>query len=58
MTLTKTTEIVENAGDSDIDLKNGTVLKSRLEFVELVLVSCNITINVRHETVFEGSFPW
>ena len=56
--LTKTIEIAEHAGDDDLGLKNGTTLKSRLEFVELVLVLFDLAINVRHETIFEGSFPW
>ena len=56
--LTKTIEIVENAGDSDPCLKNGAILKSHLEFFELVLVLFDLAVNIRHEAIFEGSFPW
>ena len=56
--LTKTIEIAEHAGDDDLGLKNGTILKSWLEFVELVLVLFDLAISVRHKTIFEGSFPW
>ena len=56
--LTKTIKIVENVGDSDPGLKNGTILKSHLEFFELVLVLFDLAINIRHETIFEGSFSW
>jgi hypothetical protein len=56
--LTKTIEIVENAGDSDPGMKNGAILKSHLEFFELVLVLFDLAINIRHETIFEGPFPW
>jgi hypothetical protein len=33
-------------------------LKCHLEFVELIRVLVDFVINVRHETIFEGSFPW
>jgi hypothetical protein len=63
--LTETIEIVENAGDGDPGLENGdsglktgALLKSHLEFFELVLVLFDLAINIRHETIFEGSFPW
>jgi hypothetical protein len=56
--LTKTIEIVENAGDGDPGLKDGAILKSYLEFCEFVLVLFDLDINIRHETIFEGSFPW
>ena len=55
---TKAVEIVENAGDSDAGLKNGAILKSHLEFFEPVLVLLDLAINIRHEIIFEGSFPW
>jgi hypothetical protein len=56
--LTKTIEIVENAGDGDPGMKDGAILKSHLEFLELVLVLFDPAINIRHKTIFEGSFPW
>ena len=62
---TKAVEIVKNAGDGDpglkngvSDLKNGAILKSHLEFFEPVLVLLDLAINIRHESMFEGSFPW
>jgi hypothetical protein len=55
--LTKAFEIVEHAGHGDSSLKNGTILKSYLEFSELVLVLFDLAVDVEHETVFEGSFP-
>jgi hypothetical protein len=54
---TKAVEIVENAGDGDPGLKNGAILKSHLEFFEPVLVLLDLAINIRHEIIFEGSFP-
>jgi hypothetical protein len=57
-TLTKAIQIVENARDGDPDLKGGALLKSYLEFFEFVLVVFDLDINIRHETIFEGSFPW
>ena len=63
--LTKAIQIVENAGDSDpglkdgdLGLKDGAILKSYTEFFEFVLVFFDLVINIRHETIFEGSFPW
>ena len=63
--LTKAIQIVENAGDGDPSLKDGdpglkdgAILKSCLEFFEFVLVLFDLDINIRHETIFEGSFPW
>ena len=56
--LTKIIEIVKNAGDGDPSVKNGAILKSHLEFFELVLVLFHLAISIRHETTFESSFPW
>jgi hypothetical protein len=56
--LTKTIEVVKNAGDGDPSVKNGAILKSHLEFFELVLVLFHLAISIRHETIFESSFPW
>jgi hypothetical protein len=56
--LTQSIEIVENAGDCDSGPKNGAILKTHLEFFELVLVLIDLAINIRHETIFEGPFPW
>jgi len=64
MSPTKAVEIVENAVDGDPglkngdpDLKNGAILKSHLEFFEPVLVLLDGAVNIRHESMFEGSFP-
>jgi len=54
---TKVVKIVENAGDGDPGLKNGAILKSHLEFFEPVLVLLDGAVNIRHESMFEGSFP-
>jgi len=55
---TKAVEIVENAGDGDPGLKkNGAILNIHLEFFEPVPVLRDLAINIRLETVFEGSFP-
>ena len=55
---TKAVETVENGGDGDPGLKNGAILKCHLEFFEPVLVLLDLAINIRHEIIFEGSFPW
>ena len=55
---TKAVEIVENAGDGDPGLKDDATLKSNIEFFEPVLVLRDLAINIRHETIFEGSLPW
>ena len=56
--LTKIIEIVKNAEDGDPSVKNGAILKSHLEFFELVLVLFHLAISIRQETIFESSFPW
>jgi hypothetical protein len=58
ISLTKVPKIVEHAGDNDFDLKSGAFLESLLEFIEFLLVYFDFVVNIRHETVFEQSFPW
>jgi hypothetical protein len=56
--LTKDVKIVEYTRDSDSSLENSARLKSHFELLELVLVFCDLAINVGNETIFEDSLPW
>jgi hypothetical protein len=56
--LTKDVKIVGYMRDSDSSPENSARLKSHFELLELVLIFCDLAINVRNETIFEDSLPW
>jgi hypothetical protein len=55
---TEASEIVDNAGDGNSRSDADPILKTNLQFFDHVLVLLDLDVNVRQETVFEGSFPW